>query len=187
MCTDTGWLPYCLTKYCFSTIEVRNYSNPPIFMRNQSSTETGFPFSALTHPQHFLFTREGENLRANNRGAGVECEDVADERITVPLADHHVGNLNHWVFVSLWENAWNAHTKHPIIIIWLPETYKSLYHHKLVTWNTQITPPSWSGYLKHTNHPIVMIWLPETHTHHLINIRHPSWTHNSPQYPNLIN
>lgn len=46
-------------------------------------------------------------------------------------------------------------------MIWLPETHKSPHHHDLVTWNT--------------------------HTHHLINIRHPSWTHNSPQHPNLIN
>ena len=61
-------------------------------------------FSTLAHPQHFLFPREGENLRADYRGARVECEDVTNKRIAVSLTDHHVSNLNHWVFFSLWEN-----------------------------------------------------------------------------------
>ena len=45
---------------------------------------------------------ETDDLTAHNGSALVQGKDVLDERLLLPLLHHHVGYLDHTVFLRLW-------------------------------------------------------------------------------------
>ena len=54
-----------------------------------------------THPQKLVLPAVTYHLAPNDGSAIQEREDVLDERLLLPLPDHHVGNLDHRVLIRL--------------------------------------------------------------------------------------
>lgn len=52
-----------------------------------------------------LLLRKTEYLGADDAGAGLQGEHGADERLRLTLPLHHGRDLDHRVFVGLWENS----------------------------------------------------------------------------------
>ena len=58
-----------------------------------------------TYFQHLVFCRTRLHLRPHNRSTGVEGEDITNEGIFLALVDNHASNLNHRIFLWLWEDS----------------------------------------------------------------------------------
>ncbi len=63
------------------------------------------PTTASTDPEQLGLGVERPDVGADDGGAAAQSEHVADEGLALPLADHHVGDLDHGVLVRLREHA----------------------------------------------------------------------------------
>lgn len=58
--------------------------------------------------QHLFFVVIFQDLRSDDMGAGIQCENVPDERLALSLSGDHVCDLDHRVDVGLWEDTFSS-------------------------------------------------------------------------------